>query len=211
MAYKSPFLVVKDLLSPLNCEDIITRLKHSFPNLDQLGNPTVSYKGNTLSEFRITTLFREVMPNIEEHYGFQHKTLTPFIFEWYPTGFAGQKAACEGSMPTSKRGESMVWQKVKDYDFTVIIFLNDLNDDTDFDERFEVRGGKLEFPTHDFGFNPRRGTALVYPCNPNFINAVGPVDVGNSNLIRFHIIGTEEYVYNQDDFPGGYMEWFAET
>jgi hypothetical protein len=210
MDYKSPFLIVKDLLSPLQCEDIVGRLKHTIPNYDQTGNPTITYKGNALSELRISSIFDSITPNIEKYYSFNLKTLTPFVFEWYPPGYIGQKATCEGSVLLSKRGESTIWQKVKDYDFSVLIFLNDYNDESNFDDDFEVRGGKFEFPTHDFGFNPSRGTSVIYPCCPNFINAISPVELGNLNVVRFNIIATEEYQYNPDNFPGGYMEWFPD-
>ena len=210
MAYKSPFLIVKDLISPLQCEDTIRRLKHISPNIDQGGHPTVTYKGNVLTELRITPEFLKYIPTMEAHYGFEYKTLTPFVFEWYPMGFPGQKAGSEGNRLVTKRGEAPRWQRTKDYDFTVVVFLNDYSDKQTFDERFEARGGKLEFPTHDFGFNPIRGTAIMYPCCPNFINAVGPVDAGDSTIIRFNIVAKEEYKYDMDNFPGGYKEWFAE-
>lgn len=208
MDYKSPFLIIKELLSPLQCEDMILRLKHTSPNTDQRGNPTVTYKGNRLSEIRIENTFKDVIPELENYYSFNFKTLTSMLFEWYPTGFTGLPASCEAYSMINKRGKSAIWQKIKDYDFTVVIFLNSYNDDQFFDERFEVRGGKLGFPTHDFGFNPERGSAIVFPCRPNFVNAVGPIEVGNLNMVKFHIITKGEYEYNMNDFPGGYKEWF---
>ncbi len=210
MGYKSPFFIVKDLMSPLQCEDTVRRLQHSFPNLDQAGNPTITYKGNLLSQLRITDMFMPLMDNVEKYYGFKFKTLTPFTFEWYPTGFVGQKATSEGSIFVNRKGESKTWQRIKDYDFTVVMFLNDINDGLDFDANFEVRGGKLEFPTHDFGFNPIRGTTIIYPCCPNFINAVAPITAGSLNIIRFQIIATETFQYDMNAYPGGYLEWFNE-
>lgn len=210
MDYKSPFLIVEELISPLTCEDVIKRLNHTIPNTDQKGNPTVNYKGNKLSEMRVLPFFYEILPEIEEYYNFKTKTLSPLVFEWYPTGYTGSKAECEGSILVNKKGQAQQWQKVKDYDFTVVIFLNNYTDEYNFDERFEVRGGKLEFPTHDFGFNPSRGTTVIYPCRPNFVNGISPVEVGDLNIIRFHIIAEEEYEYNMDDFPGGYKEWFSD-
>lgn len=210
MSYKSPFLILKELLSPLQAEDMVNRLKHTIPNTDQKGDPTVTFKGNILSESRVVPVFNQLLPTIEDYYKFETKTLTPFTFEWYPTGYAGQKATCEGSQLISKRGQSALWHKVSDYDFTVVVFLNDYSDSDMFDERFEVRGGKLEFPTHEFGFNPERGTAVVYPCAPNFVNAVSPVEVGDLNIIRFHIIAKEEYIYDMNQFPGDYTKWFSE-
>lgn len=209
--HKSPFLIVKEMVSPLQCEDMIVRLKHSIPNTDQKGDPTVTYKGNRLSEMRIMPIFDELSPELENHYKFETKTVTPFAFEWFPMGYSGQSAQCESSKITSKRGQQATWSKVKDYDFTAIIFLNEYNGDGFFDERFEVRGGKLEFPTHDFGFNPERGTMIIFPCRPQFVNAISSVEIGNLNLIRFHIIAKKEYVYDITNFPGGYKEWFPES
>jgi len=210
MSSKSPFLILKELLSPLQAEDMISRLKHTIPNADQRGNPTVTLKGNVLSESRVLSVFDQLVPTIEKYYEFQTKTLTPFTFEWYPTGYVGQKATCEGSQLTNKRGQASKWHKVYDYDFTVIVFLNEYSDSNMFDERFEVRGGKLEFPTHGFGFNPERGTAVIYPCRPNFVNAVSPVEIGDLNIIRFHIIAKDEYAYDMNKFPGDYTKWFSE-
>lgn len=188
---------------------MVSALQHTLPNTDQQGNPTVTMKGNRLWEMRTLPQFQEFLPEVEDYYGFATKTTTPFVFEWYPTGYPGQKASSEGFKYMKKRGQGAKWTKVKDYDFTVAIFLSEFNDDSNFDDMYECRGGKLEFPTHDFGFNPTRGTMVIYPCRPNFVNAVSPVELGDMNMIRFHIIATEEYEYNMDDFPGGYKEWFA--
>ena len=209
MNYKSPFLIVRNFLSPLQCEKMVSALKHSLPNTDQRGNPTVTLKGNRLLEMRTLPLLDEHFPQIEEHYGFQTKTTTPFVYEWYPTGYVGQKASCEGYSYTNKRGQGAKWAKNKDYDFTVAVFLNDYNDNEDFDDIYECRGGKLEFPTHDFGFNPTRGTMVVYPCRPNFVNAVSPIELGDLTMIRFHIIAEETFNYDMENYPGGYREWFT--
>lgn len=205
---KSPFFIIEELVSPLQCEDMIKRLNHTIPNTDQKGDPTVTFKGNQLSEIRVTPVFETILPEIESHYGFETKTLTPLVFEWYPTGYSGGSAKCDSYQMMGKRGQQISWNRVKDYDFTVVIFLNDINNDVDFDPNFEVRGGKLEFPTHDFGFNPQRGTAVIFPSRPQFVNAVANVEIGDLNLIRFQIVAKEEYQYNPDEFPGGYMEWF---
>ncbi len=209
--HKSPFIVVKELLSPLQCEDMIHRLNHVIPNTDQKGNPTVTYKGNRLSEMRGLQAFTPIVEKIEKYYEFETKTLTPFIFEWYPTGYSGSPAKCDSYHVSGKRAQTLKWSKVKDYDFTVMVFLNDYNDGVDFDERFEVRGGKLEFPTHGFGFNPERGTAIIFPARPNFVHAIAPVELGDLNIIKFHIIAKSEYQYDMANFPGGFREWFRDS
>jgi hypothetical protein len=190
---------------------MISRLNHIIPNTDQRGDPTVTYKGNKLSEMRGLQSFTPVLPKIEAHYQFETRTLTPFVFEWFPTGYSGAPAQCDSYQISGKRAANIKWSKTKDYDFTVVIFLNDYNSGVDFDERFEVRGGKLEFPTHDFGFNPERGTMVVFPSRPNFVHAVTAVDLGDLNLIKFHIIAKDEYHYDMSNFPGGYKEWFRNS
>ena len=108
MSSKSPFLVLKELVSPMQAEDMVDRLKHTIPNSDQKGDPAVTLKGNRLSESRVTTSFNQLIPAIERYYEFETKTLTPFTFEWYPTGYSGQKATCEGSQLSSKRGKGSI-------------------------------------------------------------------------------------------------------
>lgn len=209
MSYKSPFLIVRNFLSPLKCEEVVEGLRNTLPNTDQRGNPTLTVKGSRLFESRMLPDFKDLLPDFENYYNVETKTTTPFAFEWYPTGYAGEKAKCDGYQFLGKRGKSAEWIRVKDYDFTVTIFLNDHSDSHNFDERFECRGGKLEFPTHDFGFNPTRGTMVIFPCRPQFINAVGGVQLGDMNMIRFHVITKDDYEYNPEEFKGGYKEWFS--
>lgn len=209
MTVRSPFFVAEEVVSPLQCEDFVERLKHTSPNVDQQGNPTVTLKGNRLSEMRLMPYLHEnIFPRVQSYYNFELKSVTPFIFEWYPTGYSGGKAVCENARYVRKKGQGAGWTKVKDYDFTCVLFLNDYNDQYPFDSYFETYGGKLEFPTHRFGFNPNRGTMIIFPCCPNFVNGISAVYNGNLNLVRFHLVATEEYQYNPEDFPGNYKEWF---
>jgi hypothetical protein len=208
MDHKSPFIVVKEVLSPLQCEDMVKRLKHTSPNLNQLGIPTVTYKANNLSEIRISPIVEQLIPVIEQHYDVKIKSKTTPMFEWYPEGYQNNKATSEGYRRITKRGKKPVWQRVKNYDFTILTFLNDYNNETDFDEQFEFRGGKLEFPTHGFGFNAERGTVLIFPTRPNFAHAITNITAGNLNIIRSHLITDSEFEYNMDDYTGSYKDWF---
>jgi hypothetical protein len=96
-------------------------------------------------------------------------------------------------------------------DFTGVIFLSDYQEQVPFDDEYEVFGGKLEFYSHKFGFNPQRGTLIIFPSDPHFINATSPIQAGDLFQIRFHITCTQPYLYNPKNFPGNYTTWFNET
>jgi hypothetical protein len=97
--------------------------------------------------------------------------------------------------------------RVRDRDLTAVIFLTDHQDKPPFDPEFEVSGGKLEFPQHGFGFNPERGTMVVFPADPHFLHRTAPVKAGELFQIRLHIATKEPFLYQPDDFPGDFRSW----
>jgi hypothetical protein len=90
------------------------------------------------------------------------------------------------------------------------LFLTDYNDKPPFDEDYEVFGGKLEFPQHQFGFNPQRGTLIAFPSEPHFINMVSSILVGSLYLTKFHIATKSPLLYDPNKFPGNYNTWLRE-
>jgi hypothetical protein len=100
------------------------------------------------------------------------------------------------------------WERSNNNDFAAILFLNEYNDNPAFDSDFEVYGGQLEFLTHGFSFNPRRGTLIIFPGAPNFINNTATVTVGELNQIRIHFAAHELFVYDMNKFLGNYKVWF---
>ena len=112
---------------------------------------------------------------------------------------------CENSIYLNKS-----WKLVNDYDFTMILFLKDHNESSNFDDMFECYGGKLEFPNHQFGFNPERGTAIIFPSNHYFLNKTNTPTYGDLFQVRLHFICTERFKYNPDNFKGNYLTWFKD-
>lgn len=202
---KSPFLVYEEFISPLQCEEVISNNNAIFPNYDKDGNVLPVYSGNKLAEMRIAPkIFEEIVPDIENHYGVDVKGIKSFLIEWYATNFNGSpQPRCENSLYINGK-----WGRCNDHDFTGVIFLNDYQDSTPFDSDFEVYGGKLEFPTHEFSFNPQRGRLVIFPGAPNFINATSKISAGELTQIRFHIATHDLFVYNMNEFPGNYKTWF---
>jgi hypothetical protein len=204
MKIKSPFFVIENFIEPLTCEDIISRLDHTVPNYNSSGKPEKTIKFNRLTEIRLLPSLEMIIPDLETYYGYQHKGLTGFTFEWYPQGFQGDRPRCENSEYIDKR-----WTRVNNNDFCGLIILNEYNDKPPFDPYFEVNGGKINFPNHKFSFNPKRGTLIVFPGNENFLNFVGQVKNGDLNLIRYHITAEKPYRYDIKNFPGDYKSWFS--
>lgn len=201
---KSPFVVIENFLSPLFCEDLIDRLNYTYPNRDINNNIIKTIKNNKLSDIRILPYLEEIIPDIEEYYGFTRNGILPFDYEWFVAGAKDENPRCENSSYT-KYG----WQRINDYDFTGIIFLNDYQDNHPFDENFEVFGGKLEFPNHQFSFNPARGRLIIFPGNEHFINHTTTVHAGSLTQVRFQIVSNETpWKYNPNNFGGSYLDWF---
>lgn len=208
---KSPFIVIQDFISPLACENIVRSIPSSTAN----GNPTGDFgtnNGFSFAEISATGIVQEeiktIIPSlVEEHYSVKIKNVEKAFVEWYPTGAEG-KIKCDNS--TYIAGGAKKWVQHEKRDFSGILFLMDYNEKVPFDGEFEVYGGKLEFPQHGFGFNPQRGTLIIYPSGPYFINHITPVNFGELFLVRFFIETEPFYVYQAANFPGNYIQWFKE-
>lgn len=136
------------------------------------------------------------------HYDIEYHATEQMSFLWYPQGASG-KFECENSEYVRKS-----WLRVRNRDLTGILFLSDYQSKTPFDGEYEVYGGKVEFPQWKFGFNPTRGTLVVYPSGPHFINVVSPILAGDLFMVKFHIAAKTPLMFDPKKFPGDYKSWF---
>lgn len=199
---KSPFLVMQDFLSPKVCENIVDGLGFYSPDLDPEGNPIKMFRFN---EDKQEIIFNRLKPQIDtimNYYSTDYKGTEQMTFEYYAQGVVSEPL-CENSNYLRKK-----WVRTKDRDLSGVLFLSDYNDNPPFDSEYEVYGGKLEFPQHGFGFNPQRGTLIIYPSGPHFINANAAIQHGDLHQVRFHIATKLPYLYNPLEFPGDYRTWF---
>lgn len=208
MKSKSPFYVVQEFFSPLLCEQIVDGLSFIEPNLSKEDEPMLTIKNNEKFEKIIFHYIQKEMSNIEAYYpGFVYKGMKPVEFKWYPMGYMSQESiVCENSTFIEKK---KVWLRNRDRDLTCVVFLSDFNSSVPFDSAYEVYGGKYEFSQYNFGLNAQRGTLVIYPSGPNFLNAVAPVEYGDLFLAKFHLAGKLPYVYQPSEFPGKVSDWFA--
>ncbi len=204
MEVKSPFLIIQDFVSPLLCEQIIDDLEAYEPDVDVHGKPVKAIRSNEQYEAILFEKLQTVIPTIEMHYGITYKGTESINFEWIPQEAHGDPI-CENSSYLRKQ-----WLRTRERDLSAMLFLCDYQDKVPFDSDYEIYGGKFEFPQHSFGFNAQRGTLVVYPSDPHFINVNAPVTYGDLFQVRMQITATAPFIYNPKDFPGDYRTWFKE-
>lgn len=202
MRPKSPFVVYQEFLSPLMCEEVVDLMDVTVPDVDNYGEPQPSLRHCDKAEEIIFSRFSQLFNGIEKYYNVDYRGTEKMQFEWYPQGSKG-KLLCDSSEFMNKK-----WVRTRDRDITSVLFLSDYNESAQFDSLYEVYGGKLEFPTHNFGFNPERGTLIIFPSSPHFMNAVAPVQVGDLFQVRIHIATQSPFLYQPGDFPGNFLSWF---
>lgn len=199
---KSPFYVVQDFVSPLMCEDIIDHCDFNVPDKDKDGEYVKTTKTCEPAESIIYERMLSLVPNLQTHYGFTYKGTERMKFEWFPQGSEGQ-FQCENS--EHLRGK---WLRTLSRDFTGVLFLTDYQERPEFEQEYEVYGGKLEFVQHQFGFQPQRGTLVVFPSDPHFINITSKVVLGDLFQVRIQMVAKTPYIYQPTEFPGNYTTWF---
>lgn len=201
--HKSPFYVIQEFIPPMLCEDIVDDLNLLTPDTDKDDNPIKSVKFNEYGQGAIFERLEPMIPQVEQYFGFEYAGTEQMAFEWLPEGCAGIDPHCENSMFLRKK-----WVKTRNRDITGIIFFHDYQQKTPFDTDYEVYGGKLEFIQHKFGFNPERGTLILFPSGPHFVNNSVGIKVGDLVQARIHLAAKTPYLYNPKNFPGDYRTWF---
>ncbi len=199
---KSPFYVVQEFVSPLMCEDIIDACDFNVPDTDKEGDEVKTVKTCEPAEAMIYERIQRLMPELQAHYNFTYKGTERMAFEWFPPGSQGQ---FQSENSDRLRGK---WLRTHNRDFTGILFLTDYQEKVPFEKEYEAYGGKLEFVQHQFGFQPQRGTLVIFPSDPHFINITSKVVLGDLYQVRIQMVAKAPYLYQPQDFPGNYTTWF---
>jgi len=199
---KSPFLVYQDFISPKQCEVIVDDLGFYHPDTNVDGDPIKMMRHHDDHEEDLFNRWQKLVPIVFDHFGAGYRGTEKMQFEFRAEGTVSEPE-CGSSQYLRKK-----WVRTKDRDFTAILFLSDYSDAAPFDTDYEVYGGKLEFPQHGFGFNPERGTLIVFPAGPHFIHANAAVVAGDLHQVKFHVAAMMPYLHQPIDFPGDYKSWF---
>lgn len=208
---RSPFFVIEDAVSPAKCDVIINELGISVPSRDENGKPLKHER--FITDAQLNGYLQEaIQPHVgemEERYDGVIKAFETPLFRQY---FENPGNPCEIHGCENAKFMRKKWVKVKDVDLVGYLWLKDFNNGVPLDPRFEVYGGKLEFPAYDFSLVPSRGTLVFFPAGPHFITAISPILVGSLELVKIsmklHISEGKYWNYQPELFPGSYMEWF---
>lgn len=201
----SPFHVVEDFISPLQCESIIKRLALRTPNVAESGQP-LKYECNVPAEIggNIMSELDALSPFIAQRYGAEMADEPKVLFQqyWENAKAPAEPIGCESSKYSRKK-----WVKVKDVDLVGFIWLKSFHNAVPLDPRVEVYGGKIEFPGYNFSLTPVRGTLVIFPATPHFVTATSHIMLGSLEQIKVNIKLTN-WSYNAAQFPGTYKDWF---
>jgi len=200
---KSPFHITRNFMSPKQCEHIVDALGFYSPDEETDGTPLKMMRAHPPSQDIVYDKFKALIPTLEQYYNVAHRGTENISFEFISEGVTPEPI-CDSSKWIKKK-----WTRTKDRDLSIVLFLSDYQESANFDSDYEVYGGKLEFLQHSFGFNPERGTLIVYPSGPHFINANSSIFAGDLFLAKFHMACREPFLYQPGEFPGDYKSWFA--
>lgn len=202
---KSPFLVIANILSPKTCERFVSAFEEQiFPltrnkhNTNRLITANVDFLKDKLSS---------QISNIEQQIA-THFELTNCTTEQISIEKATEHTDLSSPKVDHCSYINGKWVKNKMIDFTGVLFLSDYGDVVPFDSSFEVFGGKLEFPQWNFGFNPQRGTLVVFPTLPYFITNTSPILVGSLFQLKFSFSTKPTFTFEPNKFKGSYKVWF---
>lgn len=198
---RSPFLIFEEALSPLQCEAIIEDASFLFPDVDKNNRPIVTTKHTTLAHKLISEALEDRRDEIQAHYQSNIIDMEPSRVLW-ANSTVTPVPVCDNS--SRYKGN---WLRIHNRDVTAVVFLVDFNSDPQFDSDFEVYGGKLEFPTYNFGFNPQRGTMITYPSDPHFTHVISPVQVGHMYMTKTFLSFDTPLLFKPSQFPGTYIDW----
>lgn len=201
---KSPFKVYRHFLSPKICEQISDSIAFTDADITTNGDPIRMVKHNEYAENAIFERLQPLVPELETYYEIDYKGTEHIMIEWFDEGVVGNPQ-CENSHYLKQK-----WVRTLPRDLSAIIFLSDYQDTANFDSDYEVYGGKLEFPQWGFGFNPERGTMIVYPSVPHFINATTEIKAGELYQARIHIAAQIPFLFDPNKFPGNFRDWFKD-
>lgn len=193
---KSPFVVNQRVLSGKLCEELVSASMDNYGEMfsEPVHNPVV----DSLVSSKIT-------PNIEHHFGVKMAKVEITI-ESRGTQ-SSSPHICDSAVFSNGK-----WYRNQDIDFVTVVFLKDHLESVDepIDDSFEVYGGKLEFPTFNFGFLPERGTAVTFPAVPNFLNTIAKVKIGQLDMLRIFYRSDTMFIYEPSQYSGSPDKWFAD-
>lgn len=205
METRSPFFIIHEAISPLQCEQIADSAEFLYLDVNKAGQPIMTIKHTELAHGIVSQALHHHKDEIEEHYKAAITDLEPTRVQW-SDDTVSPTVICDNSVRIKDK-----WLRVHNRDLTALVFLSDYNDKVPFDTEFEVYGGKIEFPSHNFGFNPVRGTMVIYPCDPHFAHVFSKISMGELFISKTFIQLNPPLIYSPKNFPGTWQQWLEHS
>lgn len=202
----SPFMIFPDAISPLQCEGIVDSVEFLIHDVDKTNRQIETHKTSDHGSDLIHEFLEEHREEIEEYYSRKIVSLDKTRMVWSSSEVEVQQPWCDNSVRIKDK-----WLRVHNRDLTAVLFCSDYNDKPPFDSDFEVYGGKMEFPSHGFGFNPVRGTIVIMPADPHFTHVFSKISVGDLYLGKTFIATDPPLLYSPKNFPGTWREWLNDA
>ncbi len=202
---KSPFIIIPEALSPLQCEKLTDSAEFVQLDVNKRGLPTATTKVVQSATATLHNVIKQYDVDIIAKYGSGIRHMEQTRITWI-NNEVDPAATCDNSAFIRNK-----WLRVHNRDLTAILFMSDFNDSPPFDGDFEVYGGKMEFPTHGFGFNPIRGTMIIMPSDPHFAHVFSKVSVGDCFFAKTFIQLEQPLIYTPEEFPGKWSEWLHDA
>lgn len=205
MSTKSPFMIYSDAVSPMQCENIVDSVEFIALDIDKFSKPIETTKMSDLGTAIIHQAIRDREQDIVKCFGSGIAEMDDTRIIWADSTVV-PRPQCDNSVRVKDK-----WLRVHNRDLTAVVFMSDFNDRPPFDDDFEVYGGKLEFPSHGFGFNSVRGTMIIMPSDPHFTHVFSPVLEGDLFISKTFITLKTPFLYTPKLFPGTWKEWLNEN
>lgn len=190
MSLKSPFFIIEDFLSPLQCDRLL--------GLNQVPNAGCCIRHLNEGQFSVVkNSITDYSDQISERYGCELSPDIKLLFQQFP-----ENPSAPALNPHIDGWESFrkKWTKVKNIDLVGFIPLKSYCDSLPIDLNFEVYGGKLEMLNFNFSILPERGSLILFPAAPNFIHALSPINFGSFEVIKIHCTFSQPWTFDISKF-----------
>lgn len=186
----SPFFIIEDFISPLQCEKILQSnfLANDTGSIRILNEGVVPVVKNSILDYK---------DEISERYSAQlsEDVKCLFIQTRENAGVPAIRPQIDGWEPQRRK-----WIKNKNIDLVGIIPLKTYCDNVPIDVSFEVYGGKLEMINFNFSILPERGSLILMPSAPNFLYAISPVNFGTLEFIKVYCRFEDPWTYTASSY-----------
>lgn len=193
MKKPSPFFIIEEFISPLQCENI--------RNLNFVKNSKIPHV-QTIKDGQklIINSLLDYKDEIEKRFNGVINSDIKSLFLQFPENPA---IPCQSVQIDSWQLIRRKWTKIKNIDLIGLIPLKTYNSEVPIDVGFETYGSKIEFPNFNFGILPERGSLILFPSAPNFNYAISHNLLGGIEFIKIHIVlsvDSNQWEFNMENY-----------